>query len=131
MLTTAGSTRVTIPENELAAGIGSGTPSGVALVPANVSVFIADTLPEMTDPIMMPTTNVSITKTDAAIFLRRAQSNNSFTCSPIFVLLLYPQKTSRPPGKYNTPLCARFLGRCNHCTRNRHWPNGRVPDWPG
>ena|SRR3954447_25130453 len=82
MFTTAGSTRVTIDENELAAGIGSGTPRGLALVPANVdSVFIAETLPLTTDPIRIPTANVSTTDRDARIFLRRVQADFPLTSS--------------------------------------------------
>src|SRR5258706_4295658 len=90
MLTTAGSTRLTTPENEDAEGIGSGTASLVAFVPAKENVFIAETRPETTEPIMMPTTSVHATKKEARILRRRAQSNNSFTCCPI-ILLLYPQ----------------------------------------
>src|SRR5271170_274622 len=109
MFTTAGSTRVTIPENELADGMGSGTARGVALVPANDNVFIAETLPETTEPIRMPTPSVRTTKKDAKIFRRRAQTNNSLTCSPIMTCSSCPQKTSRPPVKYNTMLCTELL----------------------
>jgi hypothetical protein len=73
MFTTAGSTRFTIPEKELDDGIGSGTASGVALVPANAALFTADTRPETTDPIIIPTNSVKATKNAAIIFLRRAQ----------------------------------------------------------
>src|ERR1700730_494005 len=87
MFTTAGSTRFTIPEKELEEGIGSGTANGVALVPANAVFFTADTRPETTDPIMIPTNSVRHTKNAAIIFLRRAQLKISFTCSPILKLL--------------------------------------------
>jgi hypothetical protein len=73
MLTTAGSTRFTIPEKELDDGIGSGTANGVAFVPANVELFTADTRPETTEPIIIPTNKVKATKNAAEIFLRRAQ----------------------------------------------------------
>src|SRR4029077_16637813 len=118
MFTTAGSTRVTIDENELAAGIGSGKPSGLALVPANVeSVFIADTLPLTTDPIKMPTARVSTTDKDARIFLRRVQADIPLTSSISF-LLLCPQKTPRPPVQYNTAFCPPRLTWCALCTHN-------------
>jgi hypothetical protein len=83
MFTTAGSTRFTIPEKELDEGMGSGTDSGVALVPANPELFTADTLPETTEPISIPTTSVKDTKNAAMIFRRRAQLKSSLTCSPI------------------------------------------------
>src|SRR5579863_9142815 len=88
MLTTAGSTRFTIVENELAEGMGSGTTRGVAFVPLND--FIAETRPEITEPIMIPVTSVNATKNDAMIFRRRAQLKSSFTCSPISLLLDFP-----------------------------------------
>src|SRR4029077_7787483 len=71
ILTTAGSTRFTMAEKELAEGMGSGTTSGVAFVPLND--FIADTRPEITEPIMIPVTSVNATKNDAMILRRRAQ----------------------------------------------------------
>ncbi len=80
MLTTAGSTRFTMEANEAPEGIGSGTASGVALVPAKENAFIAETRPETTEPIRMPTVSVSATNAEAKILRRRAQSNNSFTC---------------------------------------------------
>src|SRR5271163_2965396 len=87
MLTTAGSTRFTIPEKELEDGTGSGTTSGVALVPEKLSAFMADTRPETTVPIIMPAANVSATNAVAKILRLRAQPTNSFTCSPIVRLL--------------------------------------------
>src|SRR5580704_11694272 len=88
MFTTAGSTRFTMPEKELADGMGSGTASGVAFVP--LKVFIAETRPEITEPIMIPVTSVNATKNDASILRRRAQLKSSFTCSPMSLLLDFP-----------------------------------------
>jgi hypothetical protein len=69
--------------NEFEDGIGSGTARAVAVVPANPKFFIAETRPETTDPIRMPTPSVNITNTDTTILRRRAQLKSSFTCSPI------------------------------------------------
>jgi hypothetical protein len=69
-----GSTRLTIPEKLLEEGIGSGTANGVALVPANENVFMAETLPLITVPIRIPTTNVAAIKTVANIVRRRERS---------------------------------------------------------
>src|SRR5712692_3680068 len=77
MFTTAGSTRFTIAAKELDEGMTSGTVSGVAVVPANPRVFIAETRPDMTDPIRIPTASVSATDNDARILRRRAQLNSS------------------------------------------------------
>jgi hypothetical protein len=66
-------------ENDAAEGMGSGTARRVAFVPANENVFIAETRPDTTDPIKIPTTSVSATNTAARTLRRRAQSNNSFT----------------------------------------------------
>src|SRR6476646_9737246 len=87
MFTTAGSTRFTIPEKELGEGIGSGTASRAASVPPND--FIAETRPEMTEPIMIPRTRVNATKNDARYLRRRAQLKISFTCSPISLHLAF------------------------------------------
>src|SRR2546429_2740470 len=79
MFTTAGSTRLTIPAKELDVGIGSGTARAVAVVPENPILFIAETRPETTDPIRIPTASVNATNTAASILRRRAQLNISFT----------------------------------------------------
>src|SRR5208282_5998099 len=103
IFTTAGSTRFTMPEKELAEGMGSGTTRGVAFVPLND--FIAETRPEMTDPIRIPVTSVKATKNDAMIFRRRAQLKISFTCSPMVAAPIYLGRTSHcpdvhPRGRY-------------------------------
>ena len=49
MFTTAGSTLFTIPAKVYDAGIGSGTVSGVAVVPANPNPLVAETRPEHFD----------------------------------------------------------------------------------
>src|SRR5271154_1928839 len=87
ILTTAGSTRFTIPEKELAEGMGSGTDRCAASVPLND--FMAETWPEITEPIMIPTTSVNATKNDAMILRRRAQLKSSLTCSPMSLLLSF------------------------------------------
>jgi hypothetical protein len=74
MFTTAGSTRLTIPENELEEGMGSGKASGAALVPANEKLCIAETLPFTSVPIKIPITRVAAIDTVAIIFRRRVQS---------------------------------------------------------
>src|SRR6266852_9821741 len=89
IFTTAGSTRFTMLANELEDGTGSGTARGVALAPENGSVFIADTRPEITDPINIPTVKVNATKAAAKILRRLAQPKSSFTCSPIFLTLIF------------------------------------------
>ena len=48
-------------KTELDEGMGSGSASGVAFVPANENAFMAETLPEITVPIRMPTTSVAAT----------------------------------------------------------------------
>src|SRR6266849_2956971 len=85
MFTTAGSTRLTIDAKELDDGTGSGTARAVAVVPENPELFIAETRPETTDPIRMPTASVNATNTPASILRRRDQLNISLTCSPISV----------------------------------------------
>src|SRR5271154_3991769 len=112
MLTTAGSTRFTIPENELEDGTGSGTVSGVALVPEKFSAFMAETRPETTVPIMMPAASVSDKKTAARILRLRAQPTKSFTCSPIVRLLFLLGPQTRFP-KYNTAICTRLRDKCS------------------
>src|SRR5712664_3581153 len=118
MFTTAGSTRLTIDAKELDEGTGSGTVSAVAVVPENPILFIAETRPETTDPIRMPTARVNATNTAASILRRRAQLKSSLTCSPISITPLdqTPQPirlsqcpSARPakpagtqPSKYNT-----------------------------
>src|SRR5580693_263087 len=132
ILTTAGSTRFTMVEKELAEGIGSGTVRGVAFVPLND--FIAETRPEITEPIMIPVTSVNATKNDAMILRRRAQLKSSFTCSPMSLLLDFPAapvcepksegsrtRSDGPPGepqsKYNTAHKGR-LPRKIHAPRS-------------
>src|SRR6266852_9545745 len=118
MFTTAGSTRFTIEAKELDEGTGSGTVRAVAVVPGNPRLFIAETRPETTDPIKIPTVSVNATNTAASILRRRAQLKSSLTCSPMFVspLVQAPQPirlsqcpSARPakpagtqPPKYNT-----------------------------
>src|SRR5580704_12729529 len=95
ILTTAGSTRFTMVEKELAEGMASGTARGVAFVPLND--FIAETRPEITEPIMIPVTSVNATKNDAMILRRRAQLKSSFTCSPMSLLLNFPAAHASDP----------------------------------
>src|ERR1700736_3119844 len=94
MFTTAGSTQLTIPAKELDDGTGSGR--AVAVVPENPRLFIAETRPETTDPIRMPTASVNATNTPASILRRRDQLNISLTCSPMSVapLVQVPQPSS-------------------------------------
>jgi hypothetical protein len=131
MFTTAGSTLLTIDANELDAGIGSGTVSGVALVPANIPDFIAETRPDTTEPINMPTASVKATNTVASIFRRLAQVNNSLTCSPMSLLLSFwhrgsvrSQRATVCPPYIITPL---FPWGCHLIALQRvnHWPSGR------
>src|SRR5260221_12702426 len=81
-------------ETDAEEGMGSGTASGVALVPAKVNVFIAETRPETTEPIIMPTVSVSATNTEAKILRGRAQANNSFTYCPMAFTPLSPNNPS-------------------------------------
>src|SRR5260370_40037638 len=82
MFRTAGSTRLTIEAKELDEGTGSGTVRAVAVVPGNPKPFVAETRPETTDPVRIPTVNVNATNTAASILRRRAQLKSSLTCSP-------------------------------------------------
>ena len=77
-------------------GTGSGTDRAVAVVPENPRLFIAETRPETTDPIRMPTASVNATNTPASILRRRDQLNISLTCSPMSVapLVQVPQPSS-------------------------------------
>src|SRR5205814_5476151 len=109
MFTTAGSTRVTILENEDADGTGSGTASGVAFVPANEKPFIAETCPDTTEPIRTPTPNVSATKKVASTLRRRAQSNISFTCCPIFPAPQFARNVPPASLQYTIANPAEFL----------------------
>jgi hypothetical protein len=60
MFTTAGSTRFTIPEKLFEDGMGSGRASGAADVPpAKENDLIAETFPDTTVPIMIPTESVA------------------------------------------------------------------------
>src|ERR1700760_4713962 len=97
MFTTAGSTRLTIPENDAEDGTGSGRLNGVALFFANVDIaFIADVRPDTIEPIRMPTMSVRTRKPDANSLRRRAQPKISRTCCPISCLLLsFPGKILR------------------------------------
>src|SRR4029077_4559889 len=128
MFTTAGSTRFTMEANEAPEGIGSGTASGVALVPANEKVFIAETRPETTEPMRMPTVSVSATNAEAKILRRRAQSNNSFTCCPMFVLLFPPIVFPARPTVYHRD--SRSNGLTLRMRYEHHWPEGRVSAAP-
>src|SRR5260370_17230506 len=85
MFTTAGSTRLTIEAKELDEGTGSGTVRAVAVVPGNPKPLVAETRPETTDPIRIPTVSVNATNAAASILRRRAQLKSSLTCSPISV----------------------------------------------
>src|ERR1700682_964526 len=95
MFTTAGSTRLTIDAKELDEGTGSGTVSAVAVVPENPRLFVAETRPETTDPIIIPTASVNATKMAASILRRRAQLKSSLTCSPMSVTPLVQAPTAR------------------------------------
>ncbi len=70
---------MTIELNEFDEGIGSGSASGVAFVPAKENAFIAETFPEITVPIRMPTTSVAVTNPATTIFRRLVQSTISLT----------------------------------------------------
>ena len=65
--------------NELDEGMGSGSASGVAFVPAKENAFMAETLPEITVPIRMPTTSVAATNPATTNLRRRVQSTISRT----------------------------------------------------
>src|SRR5208282_2452279 len=106
IFTTAGSTRVTIELNELDDGMGSGSASGVAFVPANDNAFIADTLPDITVPIRMPTISVAATSPATTILRRRVQSTISLTDSIFRAPLPTPGQCTF--GKYNITLRAQF-----------------------
>src|SRR6266567_2668309 len=113
MFTTAGSTLLTIAANELEEGMGSGTVSAVADVPGNAKLFIAETRPETTDPIRIPTASVNATNTEASTLRWRAQFNNSLTCSPMSFspLSLAPQPCSqRATVLQRPPLAPEPLG---------------------
>src|SRR5258707_11739326 len=70
IVTTAGSTRLTMAEKLLEEGMGSGRASGVAEEPANENDRMAETLPETTVPIRMPTERVAAIS-PAATYVRR------------------------------------------------------------
>src|ERR1700681_925373 len=70
MLTTAGSTRLTMAEKLLEEGIGSGRASGAAEEPANVKDRMAENFPETTVHISMPTVSVAAIS-PAATYVRR------------------------------------------------------------
>jgi hypothetical protein len=95
MFTTAGSTLLTIEAKELDDGTGSGTARGVAPDAENDKDFMADTRPEMTVPIMIPTVSVKATNTDAMILRRRAQPKISRT----FLLLFCRQPPTAAPKR--------------------------------
>src|SRR5271169_416178 len=107
MLTTAGSTRFTIAEKEFEDGIGSGSASGVALVPAKERALIAETLPFTRVPMKIPITRVAAIDTVAINFLRRVQSTIFLTWS-ICIAPIYSvaQSTCR---EYSTPKGLEFL----------------------
>src|ERR1700687_2633069 len=107
MFTTAGSTRLTIPEKELEDGIGSGRARGVALVPANEKLRMAETLPETIVPIKIPMTRVAVMATVATTLRRRVQSTRLRTWS-ICLTPLYSVAQSTF-GEYNTPIEREFL----------------------
>src|SRR5580704_13622641 len=132
ILTTAGSTRLTMAEKELAEGMGSGTTRGVAFVPLND--FIAETRPEITEPIMIPVTSVNATKNDAMILRRRAQLKSSFTCSPMSLLLDFGRTCLRSQVRVSERLAKPRVSITpqvrDSCTgklmrRVRHCPEGR------
>src|SRR6516165_1192383 len=107
MLTTAGSTRLTIAENELEEGIGSGKASGAALVPAKEKLCIAETLPFSSVPIKIPATRVAPIDTVAISFRRRVQATIFLDCSiEIAPIYSVAQCTCR---EYNTLKGPGFL----------------------
>jgi hypothetical protein len=77
----------------------SGMGSGVAPLPANVRVFMAEVWPETTVPIKIPTTRVSATNNAATAFSRRTQPNTfqvlPFSVHPFLKLLSF----SPPPTR--------------------------------
>src|SRR5579859_113563 len=106
MLTTAGSTRFTIAEKLFDEGIGSGRDSGAAEVPVNVNDRIAETFPETTVPIRMPTERVAAIKPAATYVRRLVQFTLVFVdCSIRSSSYLYSWPS--PPAQSITPWKAR------------------------
>src|SRR6266849_3284909 len=131
MFTTAGSTRLTIDAKVLDDGTGSGTARAVAVVPANPRLFVAETRPDTTEPIKIPTVSVNATNTPASILRRRAQSMSSFTCSPISTAPLSwpprPRFRQRANSAHCQSITLLFQGGCrqismrwsDHCPKDR------------
>src|SRR5208283_2229280 len=82
MFTTAGSTRLTIDEKLFEEGIGSGNTSAEAeLPPVKEKDRMAETFPETTVPIRIPTVRVAAIKPAATYVRRGVQSTLAFNCS--------------------------------------------------
>src|SRR5260370_6168054 len=109
MLTTAGSTRFTIPEKLFEDGIGSGRESGAAEVPANENDRMAETFPETTVPIRMPTERVAAISPAATYVRRLVQFTLEFVDCSITIWLLSISVAQSTCGKYNTVESAEFL----------------------
>src|SRR5258708_1200879 len=106
MLTTAGSTRLTMAEKLLEEGIGSGRASGVAEEPANENDRMAETFPETTVPIRMPTERVAAISPAATYVRRLVQFTLGFVnCFIQSCSYLCPWPS--PPAKSITPWKAR------------------------
>src|SRR5579864_5940158 len=106
MLTTAGSTRLTMAEKLFEEGTGSGRASGAAEVPANENDRMAETFPETTVPIRMPTESVAAINPAATYVRRLVQFTLVFVdCSIRSCSYLYPWPS--PPAESITPPDAR------------------------
>src|SRR5258708_33273598 len=129
MFTTAGSTRVTMDANELEDGMASGMASGVAPLPANAMLFMAEVRPDTTVPIRIPITSVSATNNPATIFSRRAQLNILMIGSPISVAPVFSPPPDRSCGSHPSLLSITLrtyrscLAQVLH--RKTYWPYGR------
>src|SRR5215471_6012038 len=111
MFTTAGSTRFTIEAKLLEDGTGSGRISGLAeAAPVNENDRIAETFPETTVPIKMPTESVAAMSPAATYVRRRVQSTLLFDCSIPSCSYLYPwpcpHAQSITPQKAGSSYCA-------------------------
>ena len=123
IFTTAGSTRLTIDANELDDGMASGMGSGVAPLPANAMIFMADVRPDTTVPIKIPTTSVSATNKPAtSLFPPRPADHVALLvhpccATPIFLSAAAPSsastRTRRSPD-YNTRIFPE-LPSASHC----------------
>src|SRR5260370_13095366 len=131
MFPTAGAPGLTIDAKGLDDGPGSGAARAVAVVPANPRLFVAETRPDTTKPIKIPTVSVIAPNTPGSILRRRAQSMSSFTCSPISTApLSWPPRSlfrQRPNSAHCQSITLLFQGGCrqismrwsDHCPKDR------------